>query len=114
MTGLTRGRVLLACIDAGGTVPPVLGLAGRLSRRGHDVLVLGDPTVAASAKAAGCSFTPWSTAPAVASVQEQTALIKDLERGTPLAQFKFARDRIIAGPAGSSPTTSSRPCSNIR
>jgi MGT family glycosyltransferase len=99
MTGLTRGRVLVACIDAGGTVPPVLGLAGRLSRRGHDVLVLGDPTVAASAKAAGCSFTPWLTAPAVASVQEQTALIKDLERGTPLAQFKFARDRIIAGPA---------------
>jgi MGT family glycosyltransferase len=99
MTGLTPGRFLLACIDAGGTVPPVLGVAGRLSRRGHDVLVLGDPTVAGWAKAAGCSFTPWVTAPAVSSIQEQTALIKDMERRNPLAQFRFVRDRILCGPA---------------
>ena len=99
MTGPAPGRFLLACIDAGGTVPPVLGLAGGLSGRGHDVLVLGDPTVARSARAAGCSFTPWVTAPTVSSVQEQTALIKDMEGRNPLAQFRFARDRIICGPA---------------
>jgi hypothetical protein len=77
----------------------VLGVAGRLPRRGHDVLVLGDPTVAGSAKAAGCWFTPWVTAPAVSSIQEQTALIKDMERRNPLAQIRFARDRILCGPA---------------
>jgi MGT family glycosyltransferase len=99
MAGVTAGRFLLACIDAGGTVPPALGLAHGLVGRGHDVLVLGDPTVAASAKAAGCSFTPWSTAPSISSVQEQTDLIKDMEGRNPLAQFAFARDRIICGPA---------------
>jgi MGT family glycosyltransferase len=99
MTGLAPGRFLLACIDAGGTVPPVLGVAGRLVGHGHHVLVLGDPTVADSARAAGCSFTPWVTAPAVSSIQEQTALIKDMESGNALAQFRYARDRILFGPA---------------
>ena len=50
MTSADRGgRFLLALIDAGGTVPPALGLAADLIRRGHQVQVLADPTIEASA-----------------------------------------------------------------
>ncbi len=99
MTDDRKGRFLLACSDAGGTVPPLLGLAGRLTARGHEVLVLGDPTIADSARAAGCSFTAWPTAPSFASVDEQTAWIKDLEERKPLDQLRYARDEIVCGPA---------------
>lgn len=55
-------RYLFALIDAGGTVPVALGLAAELVRRGHSVHVLSDPTVEASARAAGCSHSPWRIA----------------------------------------------------
>jgi len=93
------GRFLLATIDGGGTIPPVLGLAARLVRRGHSVRVLSDPTVRASAGAAGCEFTAWRTAPHVMTLEEQTALIRSIEGGNPARQFAFVRDRIICGPA---------------
>jgi MGT family glycosyltransferase len=92
-------RFLLATIDGGGTVPPELGLASRLVRHGHTVRVLGDPTLERSAAAAGCAFSAWQRAPHVATVEEQTALIRDMERRNPLRQFAFARDRLICGPA---------------
>ena len=81
--GEIRGRFLLALIDAGGTVPPALGVAADLVRRGHQVRVLADPTVSAGANAAGCAFTPWQQAPHVNSLAEQTALIAAFESGNP-------------------------------
>jgi MGT family glycosyltransferase len=93
------GRFLLAAIDGGGTLPPALGLAGELVRRGHSVEVLGDPTVEKSARAAGCGFTAWPTAPRIDTIADQTALIQELESGTPLRQLAAARDRILVGPA---------------
>ena len=93
------GRFLLAAIDGGGTLPPALGLAGELVRRGHTVEVLGDPTAEKSAQAAGCGFTAWPTAPRIDTIADQTALIQDLESGNPLRQFAVARDRILLGPA---------------
>src|SRR3954469_14006065 len=39
------GRFLMAVIDGGGTLPPAMGLAAELVRRGHVVGVLADPTV---------------------------------------------------------------------
>jgi hypothetical protein len=92
-------RFLLATIDGGGTVPPELGLASRLVRRGHAVRVLADPTVEPGAHAARCAFSSWRRAPHVRSVEEQTALIADMERRNVFRQFVFARDRIICGPA---------------
>ena len=70
------GRFLLAVIDAGGTLPPALGVARELVRRGHTVEVLGDPTTERSARAAGCGFTSWQRAPHLDSVAEQSALLK--------------------------------------
>jgi UDP:flavonoid glycosyltransferase YjiC (YdhE family) len=78
-----HGRFLLALIDAGGTVPPALGVAAELVRRGHQVRILADPTVAAGASAAGCAFTPWREAPHINSLAEQTALIAAFEGRNP-------------------------------
>ena len=65
MAGGRSGRYLMAVIDGGGTLPPALGLARELVRRGHSVDVLADPTAEASALSAGCRFLPWRTAPRV-------------------------------------------------
>jgi len=94
------GRLLLATIDGGGTLPPEMGLAAELIRRGHSVQVLADPTVRDSAAAAGCGFTPWPTAPAMVSVADQTAQIRLFEHGPPWRRFAAVRDRVLTGPAG--------------
>src|SRR4051812_29910421 len=78
--GMHAGRFLLATIDGGGTIPPELGLAARLVRGGHRVRVLADPTVQNAARTAGCAFTSWKTAPHFATVDEQTALAREVER----------------------------------
>ncbi|WP_157156295.1 nucleotide disphospho-sugar-binding domain-containing protein [Diaminobutyricimonas sp. TR449] len=85
-------RFLLAVIDGGGTVPPAIGLAAELVRRGHEVHVLADPTIEASARSAGCAFSPWRDAPHVNSRSEQTALIAALEGRNPLRAFRAAKD----------------------
>jgi len=84
-------RFLLAVIDAGGTVPPALSLAAELVRRGHHVRVLADPTIGASARSAGCDFSPWREAPHFTSITEQTAMIAALEGGNPLRAFQGAK-----------------------
>ena len=93
------GRFLVAMIDGGGTVPPTLGVAAGLVRRGHRVRVLADPTVEPAARAAGCAFTSWRTAPHFNSLAEQTALIGSMESRNPVGQFRAARDLLISGPA---------------
>jgi MGT family glycosyltransferase len=92
-------RFLLAIVDGGGTVPPALGVARELVRRGHEVTVLADPTVARSAAVARCRFRPLRAGPHVASVEEQTALIAAVESGNPVRAYRVARDRLICGGA---------------
>ena len=91
---LGRGgaRFLLAVIDGGGTVPPAIGLAAELVRRGHEVRVLADPTIEASARSAGCAFSPWRDAPHVNSRSEQTAMIAAMEGHNPLRAFRALKD----------------------
>lgn len=84
-------RFLLAVIDGGGTVPPTIGLAAELVRRGHQVHLLADPTIEASARSAGCAFTPWRDAPHVDSRSEQTALIAAMEGRNPLRALRAVR-----------------------
>lgn len=95
---MRTGRFLLATVDGGGTLPPEMGLAAGLIRRGHSVHVLADPTVRDSAVAAGCGFTPWPTAPSVASVEEQTAMVRRMEQGPPWRRVAAVRDLMLAGP----------------
>jgi MGT family glycosyltransferase len=93
MNGHAVGRrFLVALIDAGGTVPPALGLAAELVRRGHRVHVLSDPTVEAAARSGGCSFSPWREAPHFTSREQQTALIAAVEGRNPYRAFRAVRD----------------------
>jgi UDP:flavonoid glycosyltransferase YjiC (YdhE family) len=85
------GRFLLAIIDAGGTVPPAMGLATELVKRGHQMRVLADPTIEASARSAGCDFTPWQAAPHFNSRAEQTALFAAVEGGNPYRALRAGR-----------------------
>ena len=63
------------------------------------MLVLADPTVEQEALAAGCTFTPWRTAPHFGTIEEQTALMWEVEKRSGPRQFVLARDQIICGPA---------------
>jgi UDP:flavonoid glycosyltransferase YjiC (YdhE family) len=90
-------RLLLAVIDGGGTVPPAMGVARELVRRGHRVRVLGDPTIARSALAAGCTFTAWTTAPHFDTVADQTATLAAAENGSPRQRVGAARRLLGSG-----------------
>ncbi len=92
-------RYLLATWEGGGNVPPELGVARRLVERGHQVHVIADPPVEAPAKAAGCTFSPWVTAPFRKSLAPEEDLLRDWEFSNPLKLFKHALDVFIAGPA---------------
>lgn len=89
--GRDGARFLLAVIDGGGTVPPAMGLAAELVRRGHAVHVLADPTIEQLATSAGCDFTPWRDAPHVNSRAEQTAMIAAMEGRNPVRAFREIR-----------------------
>ena len=86
-----RRRFLLAVIDGGGTVPPALGVAADLVRRGHQVRVLADPTIEVAALAAGCAYSPWQEAPHFDSRVEQTAMIAAVEGRNPYRLLKALR-----------------------
>jgi UDP:flavonoid glycosyltransferase YjiC (YdhE family) len=51
-----KRTIVLACHDAGGTVPPVLALASALGEAGHAVTVLSQPSVRERAEAVGARF----------------------------------------------------------
>jgi UDP:flavonoid glycosyltransferase YjiC (YdhE family) len=91
-------RILMAVIDGGGTVPPALGVAASLIGRGHRVRVLADPTVETSARAAGCAFTPWTSAPHVDTLDDQTAELDAIEHGSPRQRLQGLR-RLAGGRA---------------
>lgn len=56
-------RYLLVMWDGGGTVPPELAVAKRLINAGHIVSVLGEDSMQAEVKAAGCRFHAYQYAP---------------------------------------------------
>jgi MGT family glycosyltransferase len=92
-------RFLFTMWEGGGTLPPELGIARRLTERGHQVHVLGDPTIAERAGAAGCGFTPWRQAPHRTSLDPSDDLIKDWELTNPLQMVRSMIDNFTAGPA---------------
>ena len=73
-------------------MPPALSLGAELVRRGHQVRVLGDPTIETSAQAAGCAFSSWREAPHFNSLAEQTGMIAALEGGNPYQAVRAAKD----------------------
>ena len=91
-------QFLMTMWEGGGTGPPELGVAKRLVASGHRVHVLGDPTIEASARAAGCTFSPWQRAPHRTSLDPAEDLLKDWETTNPIAMLQRVRDRFLAGP----------------
>lgn len=83
-------RYLLALTDAGGTVPPELGVARRLRSRGHRVTVLCDASMAAAAERTGADVRTWSVA---------VAPFEDWRLRSPTALARGMAEAMIAGPA---------------
>lgn len=92
-------KYLMAIWDGGGSTPPNLGVARLLVERGHHVVVLGDPTLAADITATGAKHRAWPTAPQRVSTALDDDVLKDWECRTPLGAFARVRDRLMAGPA---------------
>ncbi len=92
-------RFLMTLWDGGGNAPPELGVARRLVERGHQVHVLGDPTLADAARAAGCSFSPWSRAPHRTTLDVADDPVKDWEAKDQLDALRLLRDHLMSGPA---------------
>lgn len=49
-------KILFVTMEAGGNVPPVLGMATRLAARGHDITVLSEPCLQELIRANGLQF----------------------------------------------------------
>jgi MGT family glycosyltransferase len=87
-------RVLMALWGVGGHVPVEIGVARRLVDAGHQVTVIGEPTMQPAATTVGARFTPWVTAPT--AVEDDIA---DWECRTPLTVFPRLLSRLITGPS---------------
>ena len=80
-------------------MPPELGVACRVVERGHLVHVVGDPTIADAAEAAGCSFASWERAPHRRTLDPSGDLLRDWEADDPLDALRRLRDELMSGPA---------------
>ena len=92
-------RYLMAVWDGGGATPPNLGIARMLIARGHDVVMYGDPTLAADIIAIGAEHRAWPTAPQRSSTDLDDDVLKDWEPRTPVGQILRLIDRLMAGDA---------------
>jgi MGT family glycosyltransferase len=92
-------RFLFVMWEGGGTVPPELAVARRLVARGHAVRVLADPTIEAEARAAGCAFSPWTTAPHRTSRDRAHDVIRDYTFSNPLKGMDHYLRAFLADPA---------------
>lgn len=92
-------RYLFTIWDGGGNVPPELTLAKKLGKRGHSVRVLGDPTIEPEARAAGCAFSPWTTAPHRKARGREHDLIRDYENVGMMQMIRQYMDEFLGGPA---------------
>jgi UDP:flavonoid glycosyltransferase YjiC (YdhE family) len=78
-----QGRFVLALHDAGGTVPPMMAIAGALTSRGHAVTVLGQPGIERRARRAGCDFVSFTNPDYETDrpIEEQIEAVMDLMAG---------------------------------
>ena len=96
-----RLRILAACWEGGGNVPPTLAAVRALAGRGHDVRLIADDTMRAEAIVAGVRFLPWKRAPNRPDRSPESCFVRDWETTDPLAGFQRGCERIFVGPAQS-------------
>jgi MGT family glycosyltransferase len=90
-------EILITTWDGAGTTPPLMSVAKALVERGHNVRVLGDPTLRADAVAAGAEWVGWTRAPHRTSAGLDGLFVRDWEAGP--AGFAVMRDDLAVGPA---------------
>lgn len=83
-------RYLVALTDAGGTLPPELGAVRRLLAAGHDVEVLGDPSMAEQVAATGAGWQAWT---------RPSTTVRDWELRSPTALAAAMAEQMVAGPS---------------
>jgi MGT family glycosyltransferase len=91
-------RFLFVVIDGGGNVPAELAIARRLAGRGHDVHVLGDPSMQPDALEAGCRFHGFVNAPARHNRDRDADPVRDWEHSSPIAQARRVGEHVMFGP----------------
>ena len=92
-------RFLFVVIDGGGNVPAQLAIARRLAGRGHDVHVLGEPSMRADVLEAGCRFHGFVNAPARQNRDRNADPVRDWELSSPIEQARRVGEQIMFGPA---------------
>jgi hypothetical protein len=90
-------RFLLVVWDGGGTIPPLMGVARRLCRRGHHVTVMSDSVVEPEARAAGADFVSFTHAPNRTGRGREHDPIRDWEGGSPITMIGKMRDHPMCG-----------------
>jgi MGT family glycosyltransferase len=93
-------RYLFTMTDAGGNVPPELSVARGLAERGHDITILGDPTIAEEAAAIGARFRTWQDGRRRESRLREDDLIRDYELRTPAQQVGLMREILFGWAPG--------------
>ena len=92
-------RYLLAHWDGGGNTPPVLAVATGLVARGHEVHLVADPALRASAERCGLGFTPWREAPHTGNRPARHDPLRDWEDRTPIGLASRLRHGLMYTPA---------------
>lgn len=67
-------NILFVTWDGGGNVPPALGIAAELHRRGHRVRVMGHPVQDRQVREAGLEFAAFSTARSFTATDKSTPI----------------------------------------
>jgi len=88
---------LFVTVEAGGNVPPVLGLARRLAARGHRVRVLTEPCLRRAVEAAGGGFVPFTRH--FTRSDRTRDLAGDWAARTPAGALKAVFAHVVFGPA---------------
>ncbi len=85
-------RVLIVTFDAGGNVPPAIGIGQRLADDGDDVLVLGGPSQRAVMDSAGLPFEPFDAEPPYRPTRAVNLLTNLRQVTSTLASRAIGRD----------------------
>lgn len=85
-----RRTYLFALTDAGGTVPPEVGVVRRVVARGHRVTALVDSSMAPQVEQAGAAVRRWT---------RPTEEFRDWEFRGPMAQARGMAEHMLVGPA---------------
>jgi MGT family glycosyltransferase len=88
---------LFVTFEGGGNVPPVLGVARRLTARGHDVRVLTEPCLRETVAAAGARFIPFARH--FTRTDRTEDLIGDSAARSPIGALRASFERLVFGPA---------------